>query len=281
MIMKTLTTLIGMVFLSTLSFAQKDSLKADEPDTTKIRIGKSTVIIIGDDDSEDYDFDFNSKDSSLTKNSEKKDEYDGSNLAFNIGMAGYLTPSGSVGLPQNESLLELNSGRSHSIGFSIMLDEANLIKDRWYIRAGIGLNWTKYHFEKNVAISSVSDTTQFSLDTIKSFDKNKMRVTHFQVPLLMGIRLGDLDNPFGLQFGVVGSYKLGSALIQKYTLNGAKEKDRTRDDYNFNPFKLEALARISVDNFGFYAKYSFTELFESGRAPELYPFSVGVTIGGF
>lgn len=277
--MKKCVLVIGLILLGVIAFAQKDSGKTNEPDTTKIRIGKSTVIIIGDDESE-VDFDFNNPDSTKTKN-KKEDDEDGTDLAFDIGMAGFLTPSGSTNLPANQSLMQLNTSRSNNIGFSIMFDEAGLIKDRWYVRAGLGVNWVNYHFDNPVNISTGSDTTAFTLDTIRSFDKNKLRATYLQVPLLMGIRLGNLDNPLGLQFGVVGSYKIGSAVKQKYNLNGSKVKDKIRDDYNLNPFKVEAIARVSIDNFGFYARYSFTELFESGKAPELYPFSIGVTIGGF
>ncbi len=278
--MKTVTLIIGLVLFSTIGFSQEDSLKQKEPDTTKIRIGKSTVIIIGDDDSDVY-YDFNSTDSTKAAKKKKNEDDDNTDLAIDFGMAGYLTPVGSTSLPANQSLMELNTARSNTIGLTIMFKEANLIKKRWYVRSGLGVNWTNYHFDNPVNISTGSDTTAFTLDTIRDFSKNKLRATYLQVPLLMGFRMGNLDNPFGVQFGVVGSYKIGSAVKQKYTVAGSKIKDKIRDDYNLNPFKLEAIARLSVDDFGFYAKYSFTELFEAGRAPELYPFSIGVTIGGF
>lgn len=277
--MKKCVIVIGLILLAAFCFAQSDSTKSKDSDTTKIRIGKSTVIIIGDDEDSEVDFDFNSPDSS--KECKDKDDDDDMGFALDFGMTGYLTPSGSTGLPANQSLMELNSARSNTIGFTFMFKEARIVKERWYVRSGLGFNWTNYHFDNPVNISTGSDTTMFTLDTIRNFSKNKLRATYLQVPLLMGFRMGDLDNPFGIQFGVVGSYKIGSAVKQKYTINGSKVKDKIRDDYNLNPFKLEAIARVSVDNFGFFAKYSFTELFESGRAPELYPFSVGITLGGF
>jgi len=202
-------------------------------------------------------------------------------LALDFGMAGYMTPSNSIALPANQNLMELNSARSHSVGLTIMFKEARLAKERLYVRSGLGINWTKYHFKNNINISTSNDSTAFTFDSIRSFDKYKLRATYLQVPLLIGMRLGDLDNPLGIQFGVVGSYKIGSIIKQKYTLGETTMKDKTKDDFNLNPFKFEALARVSMDDFGFFAKYSLTELFESGRAPELYPFSIGITIGGF
>ena len=277
--MKSITLLFGLLFCTVGAFAQKDSLKEKEPDTTKIKIGNSTIIILNNDDSDDYDFDFSSKDSSKTCKDGSDDNDTG--LAFDFGMAGYMTPGNSIALPANQNLMELNSARSNSVGLTFMFKEARLAKKRLYVRSGLGINWTNYHFKNNINISTSNDSTAFTTDSIRSFDKYKLRATYLQVPLLIGMRLGDLDHPFGLQFGVVGSYKIGSAIKQKYTLGESKLKDKVKDDYNLNPFKFEALARVSIDNFGFYAKYSLTELFESGRAPELYPFSMGITIGGF
>ncbi|MDE0771364.1 MAG: outer membrane beta-barrel protein [Salibacteraceae bacterium] len=277
--MKTITLLIGLLICTSGAFAQKDSLKEKEPDTTKIKIGNSTVIILNNVDSDDYDFDFNSKDSSKTCKDDSDDNDMG--LALDFGMAGYMTPSNSIALPVNQNLMELNSARSHSVGLTIMFKEARLAKERLYVRSGLGINWTKYHFKNNINISTSNDSTAFTMDSIRSFDKYKLRATYLQVPLLIGMRLGDLDNPLGIQFGVVGSYKIGSIIKQKYTLGETTMKEKTKDDFNLNPFKFEALARVSMDDFGFFAKYSLTELFESGRAPELYPFSIGITIGGF
>ena len=277
--MKTITLLIGLLICTSGAFAQKDSLKEKEPDTTKIKIGNSTVIILNNVDSDDYDFDFNSKDSSKTCKDDSDDNDMG--LALDFGMAGYMTPSNSIALPANQNLMELNSARSHSVGLTIMFKEARLAKERLYVRSGLGINWTKYHFKNNINISTSNDSTAFTMDSIRSFDKYKLRATYLQVPLLIGMRLGDLDNPLGIQFGVVGSYKIGSIIKQKYTLGETTMKEKTKDDFNLNPFKFEALARVSMDDFGFFAKYSLTELFESGRAPELYPFSIGITIGGF
>ena len=277
--MKTITLLIGLLICTSGAFAQKDSLKEKEPDTTKIKIGNSTVIILNNVDSDDYDFDFSSKDSSKTCKDDSDDNDMG--LALDFGMAGYMTPSNSIALPVNQNLMELNSARSHSVGLTIMFKEARLAKERLYVRSGLGINWTKYHFKNNINISTSNDSTAFTMDSIRSFDKYKLRATYLQVPLLIGMRLGDLDNPLGIQFGVVGSYKIGSIIKQKYTLGETTMKDKTKDDFNLNPFKFEALARVSMDDFGFFAKYSLTELFESGRAPDLYPFSIGITIGGF
>ena len=200
--MKSITLLFGLIFCTVGVFAQKDSLKEKEPDTTKIKIGNSTIIILNNDDSDDYDFDFSSKDSSKTCKDGSDDNDTG--LAFDFGMAGYMTPGNSIALPANQNLMELNSARSNSVGLTFMFKEARLAKERLYVRSGLGINWTNYHFKNNINISTSNDSTAFTTDSIRSFDKYKLRATYLQVPLLIGMRLGDLDHPFGLQ--LVGSY---------------------------------------------------------------------------
>ena len=44
---------------------------------------------------------------------------------------------------------------------------------------------------------------------------------------------------------------------------------------------MSATVRGGVGWFNLFATYSLTPLFESGRGPELYPFTVGVTLLGF
>ena len=46
-------------------------------------------------------------------------------------------------------------------------------------------------------------------------------------------------------------------------------------------FRVSLTARAGVGWFNVFATYSLTPLFESGSGPELYPFSVGVTLVGF
>lgn len=274
--MKNLLSITILLSLSFSAFSQKDSIQ--EPDTTKIKIGNSRVIILKDAGNDDYDFDLNSMDSSKCKTENNED---GLGLSFDFGMAGYLTPDQSTTLPASQNLIDLNYSKSNSIGFTFMFQEARLIKKRLYVRSGIGLNWNNYHFRRDINLYKAGDSLIAQLDTVKSFSKNKLRANYIQVPLLLGTRIGNLNNPLGIQVGVIGSYKLGSAVKQKYSLNGKESKDKFKDDYYLNPFKLEAIARVSIDQFGIYARYSFTTLFEANKAPELYPFSVGITIGGF
>jgi hypothetical protein len=66
-----------------------------------------------------------------------------------------------------------------------------------------------------------------------------------------------------------------------YKDNGNQQKVKDDKDFNTNPFKVALTARVGYGWLNFFATYSLTPLFESGRGPELYPVSIGMTLLGF
>lgn len=258
--------------LAVTTFAQV----GDEPnrDTTKIRFGKSIIYIFNDNGNGDYTHDFGSCGADTNK------PEDDMLFAFDIGTAGYFS-NGKLSMPAGQELMELDYSKSRSIGFSMMLKGADIVKDRFYIAPGLGLNWNNYFFKNNVNISTSNDSTVVSTDSVK-YDKFKLRSAYLQLPLVLGFRIGNLEKtPVGIQVGVVGSYKIRSLIKRKYNIDGAKYREKIKDDFNLNPFKFDAIARITIGDFGCFASYSLTPLFEKNKAVQLSPFSVGITMGSF
>lgn len=253
-----------------LSFAQQEM----KDDTTRIKIGKITIVIEGDSTISEEDIQID------TVKNDKKEE--NSNFSFDIGMNGYLSAGNSMSLPNSMQLMELDYSRSRNFAFNFMHKGLETNSKRFYIKPGIGFSWNNYFFKNNIAISTSSDTTAFTVDSVTSYKKYKLRTSYVQIPVLAGIRLGNVSNkPMGIQFGVIGGYNLNNIVKQKILNGKTAFKNKIKDDYNVMPFKLEFVGRLSIGDFGLYAKYNFTSLFESGKAPIVYPFSVGFTFGGF
>jgi hypothetical protein len=273
--MKNLIPILAVTFLSSSAFGITEYNNGD--DTTRIKT-KNKIILIIDGDGEDFSFEED------TTGAEEHE--DGMELitTLDFGMNGYLAPDYSMSLPQSQRMMELNSSKSTAFSVNFMLNGANIAKDWFYISPGIGLNFNDYSFKNNIQISTGSDTTMFTSDTIFANDKYELRAAYVQVPLLLGFRFGNPDKErVGLQIGAIGAYKIGSRIKQKYFLpeNDTKQKNKIKDDFNINPFKVDLVARLSIGDVGLFGKYSVTSLFEKNKAPELYPFSVGFTFGGF
>jgi len=277
--MKTKLTLItAMCFIASLLAAQTDTIptaKNPSPsDTSSISLGKTKILIIS-----------NTEDTNLVADSIAQDSIEDEKSwslvgVFNLGANGYLL-NNQLALPTQYQQMELDYSKSKSIGFDFMIKGIDLFKKRMYLSPGIGFNWNKYQFkDKQQMLSTQNDTVLFLVDSAITYDKYKLRATYLQVPLLIGFRLGNLDKKYvNIQLGAIAGYNIGSITKAKYILNGAKYKDKIRDDYNINPFKLDAIARVSFGNIGLFGSYSFTSLFEDSKAPSLTPFSVGLTFG--
>jgi len=273
--MKKNILIIAALLIGLTAFSQEMKKPGSKNDTTKIKFGKSIIMIYDyDKDNDDYDHDFGKCDSMKMKKKEGR-------FFMDFGVNGYMTKDYDISLPDEQEMMEVNYARSFNFGFTFMHHGAHIVKDRLYVTSGLGANWNNYFFKNNVNVSTSNDSTMFSHDSVIDYDKYKLSAVYLQVPIIIGARIGNVDNPFGIQAGVIGSYKVGSWVKQKYSVDDARYKGRIRDDYNINPFQLDAIARLSVGGMGIYARYSLTTLFENNKAPELYPFSVGITLGNF
>lgn len=265
-----------VITLASLSSYAGFSQKETKTDTTTFKIGDSRVIFINSaPDSLEYDYNFNKSDSICTK----KDTEDWPKIVFDIGSNGYLSSDREINLPNDQELLELNYGRSRSFGFAFQFKGYESTNKRLFISPGLGITWNGYHFENNININSTKDTTAFRLDTINNNKKYKLRATYLELPLIIGKRFGNLERPVSIQVGVVAGLRLGSIVKQKFEDNGQDRTVTVHDDFNITPFKFDYIVRITFGEIGVFGRYSATHLFKDGKAPELYPFSVGITLG--
>jgi hypothetical protein len=244
-------------------------------DTSKIKIGNITIIF-NEDGADDFE-DFDSEEFG-------EDEDDENSVGFvgqiNFGMNGWLTADNQTTFASEYQTMSLDLAKSRSFGFDFMFQGADLFNKRLFISPGFGVNWNGYKFEENITVSTGGDTTIFATDTVRIFDKYKLRATYVQVPLMLGVRLGDLSNkPFIIEGGVIGGFNIGSLVKQKYVADGTAFKDKISDDFNINPFKLEVVARLSIGELGLYGKYAVTTMFEAGKTQAVQPFSIGLTLG--
>ncbi len=258
-------TLIALLVVETaFSQIENDSTAID---TTVIEMKKRTILIYSNEEKDSINVDIDKK--------------EGLDLitTVDLGVNGYLTPSNSIALPTEQSLMELDYSKSRSFSLNFMLSGIDFAKKRMFFTTGFGLDWKSYQFKNDVFISPSNDTTEFIASGL-SFDKYKLKATYFQVPVMLGFRLGNVDKPLSVEFGAIAGYKIGSKTKYKYRLDDETYKNKTFDDYNISPFKVSATTRIKIAGIGLFANYALTTMFEQNKAPELYPFTVGLTFGG-
>ena len=151
--------------------------------------------------------------------------------------------------------------------------------ERLYFLPGIGLSWDNYVFKNNVMVESINGNTSFTIETLNTINKSKLRTTYLQVPLLLGFRLGNINkNPFGIQIGIEGAYQLQAKTTVK-SENGNTQINRTKDNFSLNPYKLSALLRLSIGNFGLFGSFSLIPITSNNL--DYFPISAGIIIASF
>jgi len=273
--MKKLLSIIGL-FVFGVTYAQEKN----KIDTTTFKVGKNTVIFINTvSDSIKYNYDFNQNDSNSCFFPKKKNDWP--KISLDLGTNGYLSKENDFNLPENQQLYRLNYNRSRSFGTSIYFKAFESQDKLFYVSPGVGFTWNSYHFDQNININNVNNKTQVELNTNVDYQKYKLRATYLEIPLIVGTTLGSGKNHFVFQVGGIAGLKIGSVVKQKFQQDGLEHQVKIKDDFNLNPFKLDCIMRISVGNLGLFARYSFTNLFENDKAPNLHPFAVGLSLHSF
>lgn len=196
---------------------------------------------------------------------------------------GYLTPGNNISLPPSQDYLTLNYGiRNMGCNLNLFEKDFRIAKGKLQFVTGLGFSWNSYNLKNKTVLKPDSSYTGYSYNTAVSFSKNKLKESFITVPLLFEMNTSKRDSRnFHIAFGVIGGAKLGSGSKQIYNMGGHEFRDIKRDDYNLYPFKLDATVRVGYGDFTMFATYSLTPLFEFGKGPELYPFTVGIRIVPF
>jgi len=254
---------------------------SENGDTTKLKIGKSKIIIIGKDKCDEESCD---KDSKKGKNaSHMKRVYSG----FEFGMQSFATNSGDLNLPAAYSFLNTKPSRSWFWGLNILEGDAQIIKNRLAVTSGFGIEFFNLGFEGTRRL--LPNIKTINADTsMLPLTRNRMYNFNLNVPLLIKFStsgIGKKREGFHFAAGVVGTYVAHSHLNIKSTANGFEEEYKIKDDFNINPFRLTATVRIGYGWLRLIANYSLTPYFRNsntgvadGNGPDLRIASAGITL---
>lgn len=218
----------------------------------------------------------------LTKE-KKKPKFNGHWAGFYMGINGYLTADNSIDLPQEYSFLDLRYEKSINVHLNIFEQNFPLISNKFGLVTGLGIEWNNYRFDSDVKLDGSQDeiTTTNIPEGVRS-TKSKLNVRYLNVPLILEYQTNSKNNTnsFHIGAGVVGGLRIGSHIKNIYE-GGGKRKDKVRDDFHLSPLKADAILKLGWGKLNLYGTYSLTSLFRENRGPELYPFSVGITLLSF
>lgn len=242
-------------------------------DETRIKIGKKEFRVVENDDGVVI---FKSSDKDSHKH--KTERFKGHVGGFELGLNNLLSDFWSTSLKPEDSYLNLNTTKSYTWNFSLPCLNIGFTR-HFGIATTLGINFNKYRFDGNNSIVKDENGVigpSYPAEGI-TYSKSKLVTTYATLPIILEgqIPLANNKRTINIGAGVIGAAKLGAHTKVVYN-TGGKQKEKNKNDFSLNTFRWGATGRIGYEFFQIYGTCYFTQMFEKGKGPELYPFEVGI-----
>lgn len=244
-------------------------IKSADSDTSIVRIGKKDVKVIDHKSGTEIIW---GKDK---HHRHDPDRFDGHWEGIEFGFNGFDKEDYSMYNSADKDFMSLNQGKS--IEFNLNFYELNIGLAKNYVGlvSGMGFSFNNYRFDNDYTIAKGATRTEPVVLNPNNLSKTKLAVSYLNVPVLLEFQIPVNHNEGRLFIngGIIGGVKIGSHTKVKY----GDKKDKDRSGFNLNSFNYAATARIGYKDISLFAKYSLTPLFQTGKGPELTPFTIGIS----
>lgn len=259
----------GTILPQSTKMGNDTIVKSNDQDTVIVRIGKKDVKVIDHDGGTEMIW---------GKGKHRKDnpnKFDGHWEGIEFGFNAFDKPDYSMYSPANKDFMSLDQGKS--MEFDLNFYELNISLAKSYVGlvSGMGLSFNNYRFENPYSLEKGQNMTLPIALQPDNLSKTKLAISYLNVPLLLEFQI-PVNQHQGRLFvnaGIIGGVKIGSHTKVKY----GDKKDKDRSGFNLNSFNYAATARVGYKDVSLFAKYSLTPLFQTGKGPELTPFTIGIS----
>ena len=241
-------------------------------DSVKVRVGRKALVI--SDGKHGSNIELNTlNDQEMETWTGHKPKFKGHWAALEMGINSFAKVNYSGYTPY---FMDLNQNKSFETGLNFLSYSIGLQKDKRNIGlvTGLGLTYNDYRFSNPYTIENNSGTVRAVELSDTDLSKTKLATTFLTVPLILEFQIpvNGHEKRIYLSGGVIGGLKVGSHT--KIIQNGDKHK--SHGDFNINPFRYGATARIGYKGLNVFGTYYFSTFFKSGRGPEMFPFTIGI-----
>lgn len=266
-------------------------------DTTRIKIGgKGIEIIEGKDGTtrveiKDIKTETPEKDTSSESESEsepsKEAKFKGNWAGVELGLNNFVNSDFSSSLDPSQDFMDLNTNRSINVNINFLQYDIGLGTNKVGLVTGMGFELSNYFFDGNNNIRKdangqiVEYIPAYLNESESNIVKSKLATTYLTVPLLLEFQIPAGKKRIHISGGVIGGAKIGSRTKIVYKDRGNKQKEKVKDDFNLASLRYGYTVRAGYRNLNLFANYYPVSIFEKGKGPELYPFSIGLRLVSF
>jgi hypothetical protein len=253
-------------------------------DTVNIKMRHTTFLVITDEKSDDT----LKLDGKIKPEKQHAENFSWCGIdGFQIGAIGLFTAQGSRAFADRPDL-KLNSSRCSMLGFTPFGKEAEIISDRLRIATGLGFQFESYAFDGNIRLTDEKGLQGIE-DTVRDYRKNTLNANYMTLPLVLQFNTKhNLEKAFHIAVGAVAGYRIGSNMTYKWSEDGRRQRERRRDDYALEPYRISAIAQVGIGDAMIWAQYDITMKFTESlltsvdggakSTPEVYAWSAGINI---
>ncbi len=197
---------------------------------------------------------------------------------FGINANGFINTNNEFASTTQLSFLTLDPAKSIGFQWNFAEKRFPIIKDYLGVVTGLGFQWNRYSIKGDYDFNVVNDTLVANATGI-NYTKNTLSSTYLQAPLLLQISTNKNPNKaWNISAGIVGGIRLDARQIQKWEADDKKNKDKTKDDFQFNPFQASLMATIGYGDWSLYATYGLSDVFNEGSAPKVRGVNAGILL---
>lgn len=248
-----------------------DNLKEEEPNEVFAPIAKAFKEVADNLGKEDV-----KKEEHKEKKKESKTDF---GLQIGYGILGWSNRVSNIdnlfSSPEQEYSLRCSSSWNLGFRYEFKLDR------RWTISTGLGYESNIFRFDNNVILTDINGEKRIGFETNPSINaESKLVARYVTIPLFIKYRaVKDFTVHVGAIAGV--NFRTSSTGFKRnYDIPNAEVEERWGTKYdNFKPVKLDVQAGFGWNDINFYVKYAVTPLFKDNKEIEVYPFSVGISLG--
>lgn len=258
---------------------------------TEVQVGRHRLVV---------DEDGNVK----LKRNYRSNQFDGHWGGFDLSVNGYLNSDMNSNFDNATNFMDYNMTKS--VGVHLNLYEQNIqlsSSGNFGLITGLGIEWTNFRFRNNVTIIDSANGIHGYYNKGVDMEKSKLTISyltlpilfeyqnhpsrkiekfHFTAGVLLGLRLGShtkrVFSQKNMPFELYDGENFGTANLIGTSTTSDDGVMKTHDDFHITPLKAEAMVRIGWGYINLFGKYSLTTLFRDGKGPELYPYSIGITL---
>jgi hypothetical protein len=267
------TTQIKIGNMKIVILEDKSSKDADRNQQRKIIIDEK-VIIENDEDYAKHDWDSDDDMNNCNTSGDGNAIWSG----FGINANGFMNANQQLASATELSFLTLDPAKSIGLQLNFVEKRFPILKDYLGVVTGLGIQWNRYALKGNYDLS-VSNDTLVGINTGINYTKNVLTSTYLQAPLLLQVSTNkNANKAWNISAGIIGGIRLDARQAQKWEADGKKNKDKTKDDFQFNPFQASLMATIGYGDWSLYMTYGLTDVFNEGSAPKVRGVNAGILL---